>query len=59
MPKPDLKKGLKNVSLPKLDDKTIDWVEEKARGVADAGNRVADMTSDARRVKKAISKPGE
>ena len=37
------------------DDQTIDWIEEKARGVGQAGNRVADMTSEARRVKKTLS----
>ena len=55
LPKPDLKKGLENVSLPKLDSSTIDWVEEKAKGVGDAGYRVAEMTGQARRVRKAIT----
>ena len=52
---PALKKSLKSINLPKPDASMIDWVEEKAKGVGDAGYRVADMTSDARRVKKAVS----
>lgn len=52
---PALKKSLKGISLPKPDGSMIDWVEEKAKGVGDAGYRVAEMTSDARRVKKAVS----
>jgi hypothetical protein len=57
MPRPDLKKAkkaLKGMDLPKADE-AIDWVEEKAKGVGDAGYRVADMTSQARTVKKAVS----
>jgi len=52
---PDLKKALKGVNLPKPDGSMIDWVEEKAKGVGDAGYRVAEMTSQARRVQKAVS----
>lgn len=54
-PKPDLRKALKGVDLPKLDGSMIDWVEQKARGVGDAGYRVAEMTGQARSVKDAIS----
>lgn len=55
LPKPDLKKGLSKVSMPKLDDSSIDWVEEKAKGLGDAGYRVAEMTAQARKVRKAVS----
>jgi hypothetical protein len=55
MPKPDLKKGLKIIDLPKPDAAMIDWVEEKARGVGDVGYRVAELSSQARRMQKAMS----
>lgn len=55
LPKPDLKKSLGKVSMPKLDESSIDWVEEKAKGLGDAGYRVAEMTAQARKVRKAVS----
>ena len=52
-------KSLKKIDLKKVDlpkpDEAIDWVEEKAKGVGDAGYRVADMTSQARSVRRAVS----
>jgi hypothetical protein len=54
LPKPDLKKGMKNIKMPKLDADTIDWVEEKAKGLGDASYRVAEMTDQARKVRKAV-----
>jgi hypothetical protein len=50
-----LVKSLKRIDLPKPDE-AIDWVEEKAKGVGDASYKVAEMTSQARSAKKAISK---
>jgi hypothetical protein len=50
LPKPDLKK----VQMPKLDAATIDWVEEKAKSLGDASYRVAEMTDQARKVRKAV-----
>lgn len=57
VPRPDLtkaKKALKKVDLPTADD-AIDWVERRARVVGDTGHRVADATSQARTVKKAVT----
>ena len=48
----DLRKRLNGISLPKSNGSTIGWVEEKARGLGDAGYRVADLTSEARRLQK-------
>jgi hypothetical protein len=52
-------KSLKKIDLKKIDlpkpDEAIDWVEEKAKGVGDAGYRVADLTSQARSVRRAVS----
>jgi hypothetical protein len=48
----DLKKRLNGIDLPKADGSTMGWVEEKARGVGDAGYRLADLTSQARRIQK-------
>lgn len=52
-------KSLKKIDLKKIDlpkpDEAIDWVEEKAKGVGDAGYRVADLTSQARSVQRAVS----
>ena len=48
----DLRKRLDSVSLPKSDGSTMGWVEEKARGLGDAGYRLADLTSEARRLQK-------
>ena len=56
MPKPDLKKAqsaIRDIDLPKTNGSTIGWVEEKARGVGDAGYRVAGLASEARRIQKA------
>ena len=47
-------KSLKKIDLPKPNE-AIDWVEEKAKGVGDAGYRVADLTSQARSVRRAVS----
>jgi hypothetical protein len=51
--------GLKKIDLKKIDlpkpDEAIDWVEEKAKGVGDAGYKVADLTSQARSVRRAVS----
>jgi hypothetical protein len=55
LPKPDLKKGLKRLPKPKLDADTIDWVEKKAKGLGNASYRVAEMTDQAREVRKAVS----
>jgi hypothetical protein len=55
LPKPDVRKGLKSIPKPKLDAATIDWVEEKAKGLGDASYRVAEMTDQARKVRKAVS----
>jgi hypothetical protein len=55
LPKPDLKKGLKSLPKPKLDASSIDWVEEKAKSLGDASYRVAEMTDQARKVRKAVS----
>jgi hypothetical protein len=49
------RKGLKNANLPRSGDAMIEWVEEKARGVGDAGYQVAELTSNARRVKNTAS----
>jgi hypothetical protein len=54
LPKPDLKEGLKGMGLPQPDGPIVEWVEETAKGVGDAGYRVADMASQARRVQKAL-----
>jgi hypothetical protein len=45
---------LSNIDLPKPEE-AIDWVEEKAKGVGDAGYRVAELSSQARSVRKAVS----
>jgi hypothetical protein len=44
--------------MPKSDGSTIGWVEEKAREIGDAGYRVADLTSEARRLQKGGSARG-
>jgi hypothetical protein len=52
-------KSLKRIDLSKVDlpkpEEAIDWVEEKAKGVGDAGYRVAELTSQARSVRRAVS----
>src|SRR4051812_19181766 len=52
-------KSLKGIDLSKVDlpkpDEAIDWLEEKAKGVGDAGYRVAELTSQARGVQRAVS----
>jgi hypothetical protein len=55
LPRLDLKKAVKGIHLPKPDGSTIDWVESKAKGVGDAGYRVAELASEARDVQKAVS----
>jgi hypothetical protein len=45
---------MSKVDLPKPDD-AIDWVEEKAKGIGDAGYRVAELSSQARSLRKALS----
>jgi hypothetical protein len=59
---PSPKSGLKSlkaidmskVDLPKPDD-AIDWIEEKAKGIGDAGYRVAELSSQARSLRKSFS----
>ena len=45
-------KSLKKIDISKIDlpkpEEAIDWVEEKAKGVGDAGYRVAELSSQAR-----------
>jgi hypothetical protein len=52
--KVDMSKSLKKVDLPKPEE-AIDWVEEKAKNVGDAGYRVAELTDQARSVRKMVS----
>jgi hypothetical protein len=52
---PALKKGLDGIELPKPDGSMIDWVEERAKNVGDTSYRVAELTSQARGVQKALS----
>jgi hypothetical protein len=47
-------KAVKKVDLPNADD-AIDWIEEKAKGLGDAGYKVAEASSQARSAKKAVS----
>src|SRR5215204_5865254 len=54
MPKVDLGKTMSKVDLPKPEE-AIDWVEDKAKGVGDAGYRVAELTSQARSLRKMVS----
>jgi hypothetical protein len=54
----DLKGRLDGLNLPKSDGSTIGWIEEKAREFGDAGYRVADLTSEARRLQKGGSGRG-
>lgn len=57
--KADLSKSLKKVDLSKVDlpkpEEAIDWVEEKAKGVGDAGYRVAELSSQAQSLRKRFS----
>jgi hypothetical protein len=55
VPRVDLKEALKGISVPKPDGSTIDWIEEKAKGVGDAGYRVAELASEARGIQKTVS----
>jgi hypothetical protein len=55
LPRVDLKKAVKGIHMPKPDGSSIDWVEEKAKGVGDAGYKVAELASEARGVQKAVS----
>jgi hypothetical protein len=52
-------KSLKKIDISKIDlpkpEEAIDWVEEKAKGVGDAGYRVAELSSQAHAVRKAVS----
>jgi hypothetical protein len=57
-------KSLKKIDLPKVDlskvdlpdaEDAIDWVEEKAKGVGDAGYRVAEFSSQAQSLRKNLS----
>ena len=55
MPKIDMPKiDVSKVDLPTPED-AIDWVEEKAKGVGDAGYRVAELSSQARSLRKTLS----
>jgi hypothetical protein len=47
-------KTIKKVDLPDPDD-AIDWIEKKAKGLGDAGYKVAEASSQARSAKKAVS----
>jgi hypothetical protein len=55
LPRIDLKKAAKSIHIPKPDGSTIDWVEQKAKDVGDAGYRVAELASEARDVQKAVA----
>ena len=46
-------KSLKRIDLPSADS-AIDWVEKKATGVGDAAQMAEQMTSTARKLKKAL-----
>jgi hypothetical protein len=48
-----LMKSLKKIDLPSADD-AIDWVEKRATDVGGAADKTAQMTSTARKVKKAL-----
>jgi hypothetical protein len=52
---PALRKGFKGIELPKPDGSTIDWVEKNAKNVGDASYRVAELSTQARDVQKALS----
>jgi hypothetical protein len=55
LPKVDLSKvDLSKVDLPDPEE-AIDWVEEKAKGVGDAGYRVAELSSQAQTLRKRFS----
>ena len=47
-------KSLKRIDLPSADT-AIDWVEKRATDVGDAADKAEQMTSTARKVKKALS----
>ena len=53
-PRRKLMKSLKRIDLPSPDT-AIDWVEKKATDVGDAADKAQQMTSTARKVKKALS----
>jgi hypothetical protein len=42
------------VSLPKSGGSTAAWVGEKAKGLGDAGHRVADVTAQVAKIEKAL-----
>ena len=52
-------KSLKKIDISKVDlpkpEEAIDWVEEKAKGVGDAGYRVAELSSQAQSLRKRFS----
>ena len=50
-----LVKSLKRIDLPWADAAAIDWVEERATDVGDVADKAEQMTSTARKVKKALS----
>lgn len=54
-PVSNLKKGLKQVSLPSLDPSMIEWVEEKARAVGRGGYQVAELSAQARKLQQKMS----
>jgi hypothetical protein len=49
-----LRKRLDSIEMPKLDASTFDWVESKAKDVGDAANRVAELSSQARRARQVL-----
>lgn len=49
-----LVKSLKRIDLPSADS-AIDWVEKRATDVGDAADKTQQMTSTARKFKKALS----
>jgi hypothetical protein len=57
-PKIDLKRlpRPKSMSLPTSGGSTAAWVGEKAKGLGDAGHRVADMTEQVARIEKTLRK---
>ncbi len=42
------------MSLPKTGGSTAAWVGEKAKGLGDAGHRVADVTDQVAKIEKAL-----
>ncbi len=50
-----MRKGIKGVELPKPDASMIDWVEKNAKNFGDASYRVAELSTQARAVQKALN----